>query len=72
VQQYSTFSYPTEELVETVGTAVTILEDMISEVAHLGTVESCITGAINPSAWGHLIPSSYCDVGRFCCRVFKV
>jgi hypothetical protein len=25
----------------------------------------------NPSAWGHLIPSSYCDVGRFCCRVFK-
>jgi hypothetical protein len=19
----------------------------------------------NPSAWGHLIPSSYCDVGRF-------
>jgi hypothetical protein len=20
---------------------------------------------INPSAWGHLIPSSYCDVGRF-------
>jgi hypothetical protein len=20
---------------------------------------------LNPSAWGHLIPSSYCDVGRF-------
>jgi hypothetical protein len=25
----------------------------------------------NPSAWGHLTPSSYCDVGRFYCRVFK-
>jgi len=27
--------------------------------------------AINPSAWGHLNPSSYCDVGRFFYRVFK-
>jgi hypothetical protein len=27
---------------------------------------------INPSAWGHLIPSSYCDVWRFCYRVFKL
>jgi hypothetical protein len=26
---------------------------------------------INPSAWGHLISSSYCDVGRFFCRLFK-
>jgi hypothetical protein len=26
---------------------------------------------INPSAWGHLNPSSYCDVGRFYYRVFK-
>jgi len=26
---------------------------------------------INPSAWGHLNPSSYCDVGRFFYRVFK-
>jgi len=26
---------------------------------------------INPSVWGHLIPSSYCDVGRFFYRVFK-
>jgi hypothetical protein len=28
-------------------------------------------GKINRSAWGHLIPNSYCDVGRFFCRVFK-
>jgi len=27
--------------------------------------------AVNPSAWGHLNPSSYCDVGRFFYRVFK-
>ena len=26
--------------------------------------ETCLAN-INPSAWGHLIPSSYCDVGRF-------
>jgi len=26
---------------------------------------------INPSAWGHLKPSSYCGVGRFFYEVFK-
>jgi len=26
---------------------------------------------VNPSAWGHLKPSLYCDVGRFFYRVFK-
>jgi hypothetical protein len=39
-------TYPTEKLVETVGTAVTDLEGMISEVAYLDTVKSCITSAI--------------------------
>ena len=39
-------AYPTEKLVET---AVTVLEDMISEVAHLDTVESCITDAVKES-----------------------
>ena len=29
-------------------------------------------GSINPSAWGHLNPSSYCDVGRLFYRVFKL
>jgi len=42
-------TYPTETLVETVGTAVTILKGMISEVAHLDTVKSCITSAIKES-----------------------
>jgi len=32
-------------------------------------VESC---RINPSAWGHLNPSSYCDVGRLFYGVFKL
>ena len=27
---------------------------------------------LNPSAWGHLNPSSYCDVGRLFYRVFKL
>jgi len=27
--------------------------------------------AVNPSAWGYLKPSQYCDVGRFFYRVFK-
>jgi len=39
-------TYPTEKLVETVGTAVTDLEGMISQVAYFDTVKSCITCAI--------------------------
>jgi len=42
-------TYPTEKLVETVVTAVNILEGMISEVAHLDTVKCCITCAIQES-----------------------
>ena len=37
-------------------------------VLHLN---SCFVG-INPSAWGHLNPSSYCDVGRLFYGVFKL
>jgi hypothetical protein len=33
--------------------------------------ETEVVRTINSSAWGHLIPSSYCDVGRFCCRLYK-
>jgi len=31
-----------------------------------------LTNAVNPSAWGHLNPSSYCDVGRLFYGVFKL
>ena len=30
------------------------------------------TSLLNPSAWGHLNPSSYCDVGRLFYGVFKL
>jgi len=36
-----------------------------------GGVLTSIEPSVNPSAWGLLKPSSYCDVGRFFYRVFK-
>lgn len=39
-------SIPPERLVKTVGAAVTVLEGMMSEVAHLQMVQLCITDAI--------------------------
>ena len=52
MQQYSTFfTYPNEKLVETVGTAVTILKGVLSDVAHLDTVKFCITVASVSFHW---------------------
>jgi len=34
--------------------------------------EGAGNGFLNPSAWGHLNPSSYCDVGRLFYGVFKL
>jgi hypothetical protein len=42
-------TYPTEKLVESVCTAVTVLEGIMSERVTYITVESCITGAIKES-----------------------
>ena len=42
-------NYPTEKLVESVGTALTVLEVMISEVAYLDTVKSYIKSTIKES-----------------------
>jgi hypothetical protein len=39
-------TYPSEKLVETVGAAVTIMESMMAEVAHLKSLEQRITAAI--------------------------
>ena len=44
---------------------------------HQGVYSLCfakviIIQTINPSAWGHLNPSSYCDVGRLFYGVFKL
>ena len=35
-------------------------------------IESDNINKFNPSAWGHLNPSSYCDVGRLFYGVFKL
>jgi hypothetical protein len=42
-------TYPSEKLVETVGTAVTLMKSMMAEVAHLSSVEQHITAAIKNS-----------------------
>jgi hypothetical protein len=42
-------TYPSEKLVETVGTAVTLMEYMMAEVAHFSSVEQHITAAIKNS-----------------------
>jgi len=39
-------TYATEKLVETLGTAVTVLENVMSKVAHLESVELYVTYAI--------------------------
>ena len=39
-------TYPTEKLVETVGTTVAVLENVMSMVAHLESVELYVTDAI--------------------------
>jgi hypothetical protein len=39
-------TYPSEKLVETVSAAVTLMESMMAEVAHLNSVEQHITAAI--------------------------
>jgi hypothetical protein len=49
-------------LVETVGTAVTVLEGMMLEVAHLDTVKSRITGAIKESVNFEWIRLTGCSV----------
>ena len=33
---------------------------------------SALEVSVNPSAWGHLNASSYCDVGRLFYGVFKL
>jgi hypothetical protein len=38
--------YPSEKLVDTAGTSVTVMESVMAEVAHLNLVEQHITAAI--------------------------
>jgi hypothetical protein len=55
-------TYPSEKLVETVGTSVTLLEYMMAEVAHLSSVKQCITVAIKNSVNFDWIRSTGCSL----------
>jgi len=55
-------TYPTEKLVETVGTAVTVLENVMSMVAHLESVESYVTDAIKKGVDFDWIRSAGCSL----------
>ena len=46
--------------------------DMIKMFIGLRVKCPLFLSAFNPSAWGHLNPSSYCDVGRLFYGVFKL
>lgn len=55
-------TYPTEKLVETVGTAVTVLEKVMSVVAHLESVELYVTDAIKKGVDFDWIRSAGCSL----------
>jgi hypothetical protein len=54
--------YPTEKLVNTVGSAVTVLESMISDVAHFKSVELHVANAIKKSVDFDWIRLTGCSV----------
>jgi hypothetical protein len=55
-------TYPTEMLVETVGTAVAVLENDISMVAHLDSVELYVAEAIKKGVVFDCIRSAVCSL----------
>jgi hypothetical protein len=55
-------TYPSEKLVETVGTSVTLLENMMAEVAHLSSVEQRVTAAIKNCVDFDWIRSTGCSL----------
>ena len=54
-------TYPTEKLVEAVGTAVTVLENVMSKVAHLESVELYVTDGIKKCIDFDWIRSACCS-----------
>ncbi|PNF15720.1 hypothetical protein B7P43_G12478 [Cryptotermes secundus] len=55
-------TYPSEKLVETVGTAVTLMESIMTEAAHLNSVEQHITTAIKSTVDFEWIRCSGCSL----------
>ena len=74
------FGIPSK-LIRVVKTTMTNVQCSVQIQSHLSEPISTTRGVrqgdafacllFNPSVWGHLNPSSYCDVGRFFYRVFK-
>ena len=54
-------AYPSEKLVETVGSSISLLESMIAKVAHMGSVEEKMTVAIKEAVDCGWIGSSGCS-----------
>ena len=55
-------TYPSEKLVETVGASISLLESKMAKVAHMGSVEEKITGAIKEIVDFRWIGSSGCSL----------
>ncbi|XP_033606755.1 uncharacterized protein LOC111862951 isoform X2 [Cryptotermes secundus] len=55
-------TYPSEKLVETVGTAVTLMESIMAEATHLNSVEQHITAAIKSTIDFKWIRCSACSL----------
>jgi hypothetical protein len=58
-------THPSEKLVEIVGTAVTLMESMMAEVAHLNSVEQHITAAIKSTIDVEWIRCTGCSLQAF-------
>jgi len=65
------FSSMTIPLTGTDFNATEFLKHNLQDSHHHHVHYFYINELFNPSAWGHLKPSSYCNVGRFFYRVFK-
>jgi hypothetical protein len=58
----NSLTYPSEKLVETVGTSVNLMESMMAEVAHLDSQKQCLTAAIKNSIDFEWIRSTGCSL----------
>jgi hypothetical protein len=55
-------TYPSEKLVETVGTVVTLMESMMAKVTHFNSVEQHITAAIKSTIDFQWIKCTSCSL----------
>jgi hypothetical protein len=55
-------TYPSEKLVKTLGTAITLMESLMAEVAHLSSVEQHMTAAIKNTIYFEWIRCVGCSL----------